>query len=105
MKYRDATNITGQLVAAAELRLAIYYDVLFRFHKREIRRPARLLYKKYRDYYDTKAAVIRHRLTFNEVVVDQLDIVMLHDVIFKDNEISDMIEDIVDHYANCFDEH
>ena len=105
LKYRDATKITGQLIAAAELRLAICFNELIAFHKREIRHPARLLYHKYPQYYDNKAAAIKDRLAFNDMVVDQPDVVMLCGLIFRHKDISDAVYDIVDHYTNCYEDH
>ena len=105
LKYRDPTKITGKLVVAAELRLAIFFNELIAFTKSHIRRPARLLYNKSPEYYDNKAAAIRDKLAFNDTVVDRLDMVLLCGIIFRHEDISDAVYDIVEHYSNCYDEH
>ena len=97
LEYRNADKITGQLLAAAELRQVILYRGLAVFNLSEIKQPAEEVYKSMKGYYDNKANAVKHLLRHErDHEHDKLNIRILDQIIFSIDKVEDMVYDLVE---------
>ena len=96
VKYKDGNKVTGQLLAAAELRQAIIYNNFVFFTLREIRPIAKLVYENLQQYYDTKAECIKHLLTYRPRVHERLNIELLCTMLFNIDGVENMVYHLVE---------
>ena len=100
VKYCHAELISGQLLAAAELRQIIIYNYFVFFSLREIRSVARLVYQHFRVYYDAKATAVKRVLDYRPRVQDKLNITLLTEMVFQIEGLEDKLIDMVEQLSH-----
>ena len=96
VKYRDGELVSGQLLAAAELRQVIIYNYFIFFSLREICSVARLVYRHYKQYYDAKAVAVKRMLEYRPRVEDKINITLLTELFFQIQGLEDKLIDMVE---------